>query len=387
MRRICKWFLFFSVLIGGGALHGEVPKVRVRLFSGQNMSQVLMSGASLTAELYGLGADSAIQASTFMVEQAQGKLRVESEGRPDMLVDSLAITSRKPLYFLGPKGIKRYLPGKVVLKPRGGAYVLAVNVLDMDDYLVGVVHAELGRLEHPQLWAAQAAVARTWFARNQRKFFEQGECYAVTDDVQSQVYHGWPADTARLKRLQTAVALTSDQLVVTAAGRPVEALFHANSGGQTMPSGWYFSERAYLVSVPDSFSLDCPQTHWTKSLDKEAYIAQMAAWLRQSSNDSAFRRFVCTYQQPVRAEWMVYGGHSVRLRTIREHYKLRSTWFSVKDGAGQVTLQGRGYGHGIGMSQEGAHVMAKKGYSAPEITGFYFPGTHLVRWDEAKWVD
>ena len=387
MLRNYKFLPLVLLLVGATALFGAVPQVRVRLFSGQNMNQVILSGSGLKAQLYGLGADSALQASTFIVQQVGGKIRLEAEGHPNLLIDSVAVSAVKPFYFLGAKGIKRYLPGRVILKPRGSAFVLAVNVLDMDDYLVGGVHAELGRLEHPQLWAAQAAVARTWFARNQRKFCEQGECYAVTDDVQSQVYHGWPADTARLKRLQSAVALTHDALVVTEEGRPVEALFHANSGGQTMPSGWYFSERAYLVSVPDSFSVGCPQTHWTKSLDKEAFIAQMATWLRQSAKDSAFRRFICTYQQPVRAEYIVYGGNSLRLRTVREHYKLRSTWFSVSDGSGQVTLQGRGYGHGIGMSQEGAHTMAKKGYSAAEITRFYFPGTQLVSWDDAVWQD
>ena len=386
MHLSSKWLvLTFAVM--SVAVHAAVPQVRVRLFSGQNMSQVILSGTRMQAKLFGLGADSSLTASTFMLQQSGGKIRVESEGNPDLLVDSVAVSAVRPLYFLGAKGVKRYLPGKVVLKPRGAAYVLAVNVLDMDDYLVGVVHAELGRLEHPQLWAAQSAVARTWFARNQRKFCEQGECYAVTDDVQSQVYHGWPADTARLKRLQTAVALTHDLVVVTAEGRPVEALFHANSGGQTMPSGWYFSERAYLVSVPDSFSVGCPQTHWTKSLDKEAVIAQMASWLRQSAKDSAFRRFVCTYQQPERAEYLTYEGQRLRLRTVREHYKLRSTWFSVSDGSGQVTLHGRGYGHGIGLSQEGAHAMAKKGYAAEEITGFYFPGTHLAAWDDANWSE
>jgi len=359
----------------------EVPHVRVRLFSGSNMTQILLSGASMELVAYRGGESLMWERNTYQIRPGQGRVVVSVEGEADVAADSVAVSAAQPYYLVGARSTKRYLPGVVVIRPRSSAYLLAVNVLSMDDYLMGVVHAELGRLEHPQLWAAQAAVARTWFARNQRKFFDQGECYAVTDDVQSQVYHGWPVDSARRARLQAAVRETSGLVLVDEAGRGIEALFHANSGGQTMPSEWYFSPRGHLQSVPDSFSLNCPQTYWTKSLDKEAFLTQMARWLKASSSDSEFRSFVCSYQQPVRAEYLNYQGQKIRLRAIREHYKLRSTWFSIEDAGSTVVLRGRGYGHGIGLSQEGAHVMAQKGYSADQIMAFYYPGTQLVPWE------
>ena len=359
----------------------EVPHVRVRLFSGSNMTQILLSGASMELVVYRGGESLMWERNAYQIRPGQGGVVVSVEGEADVAADSVAVSAAQPYYLVGARSTKRYLPGVVVIRPRSSAYLLAVNVLSMDDYLMGVVHAELGRLEHPQLWAAQAAVARTWFARNQRKFFDQGECYAVTDDVQSQVYHGWPVDSARRARLQAAVRETSGLVLVDEAGRGIEALFHANSGGQTMPSEWYFSPRGHLQSVPDSFSLNCPQTYWAKSLDKEAFLTQMARWLKASSSDSEFRSFVCSYQQPVRAEYLNYQGQKIRLRTIREHYKLRSTWFSIEDAGSTVVLRGRGYGHGIGLSQEGAHVMAQKGYSAAQIMAFYYPGTQLVPWE------
>jgi len=382
MRVPCKSLhVGFALLLAACSAMAEVPHVRVRLFSGSNMTQILLSGASMELVAYRGGESLMWERNAYQIRPGQGGVVVSVEGEADVAADSVAVSAAQPYYLVGARSTKRYLPGVVVIRPRSSAYLLAVNVLSMDDYLMGVVHAELGRLEHPQLWAAQAAVARTWFARNQRKFFDQGECYAVTDDVQSQVYHGWPVDSARRARLQAAVRETSGLVLVDEGGRGIEALFHANSGGQTMPSEWYFSPRGHLQSVPDSFSLNCPQTYWTKSLDKEAFLNQMARWLKASSSDSEFRSFVCSYQQPVRAEYLNYQGQKIRLRAIREHYKLRSTWFSIEDAGSTVVLRGRGYGHGIGLSQEGAHVMAQKGYSAAQIMAFYYPGTQLVPWE------
>lgn len=382
MRVPCKSLhVGFALLLAACSALAEVPHVRVRLFSGSNMTQILLSGASMELVVYRGGESLMWERNAYQIRPGQGGVVVSVEGEADVAADSVAVSAAQPYYLVGARSTKRYLPGVVVIRPRSSAYLLAVNVLSMDDYLMGVVHAELGRLEHPQLWAAQAAVARTWFARNQRKFFDQGECYAVTDDVQSQVYHGWPVDSARRARLQAAVRETSGLVLVDEAGRGIEALFHANSGGQTMPSEWYFSPRGHLQSVPDSFSLNCPQTYWTKSLDKEAFLTQMARWLKASSSDSEFRSFVCSYQQSVRAEYLNYQGQKIRLRAIREHYKLRSTWFSIEDAGSTVVLRGRGYGHGIGLSQEGAHVMAQKGYSAAKIMAFYYPGTQLVPWE------
>ncbi|NDD47374.1 MAG: hypothetical protein EBZ31_03360 [Flavobacteriia bacterium] len=68
MRLSSKWLvLTFAVL--SGAAHAAVPQVRVRLFSGQNMSQVILSGTRMQAKLFGLGADSSLIASTFMLPQ------------------------------------------------------------------------------------------------------------------------------------------------------------------------------------------------------------------------------------------------------------------------------------------------------------------------------
>jgi stage II sporulation protein D len=66
------------------------------------------------------------------------------------------------------------------------------------------------------------------------------------------------------------------------------------------------------------------------------------------------------------------------MRDIREKFDLKSSFFSVSMEENQVVLKGRGYGHGVGLCQEGAMVMAKKGFDYTQILGYYFPLFNLV---------
>ena len=73
------------------------------------------------------------------------------------------------------------------------------------------------------------------------------------------------------------------------------------------------------------------------------------------------------------------GGIAVPFRDLREYFNLKSAWFDVAVEGGQVLLSGRGYGHGIGMCQEGAMRMAEEGKNAAEIINFYFRGARIVK--------
>jgi stage II sporulation protein D len=78
----------------------------------------------------------------------------------------------------------------------------------------------------------------------------------------------------------------------------------------------------------------------------------------------------------------IYG---IPLRDIREQFKLKSTFFDVEIIGEEVLLHGRGFGHGVGLCQEGAMNMAKKGYTYDQILGFYYPKMKLV--DRSEFID
>jgi stage II sporulation protein D len=93
------------------------------------------------------------------------------------------------------------------------------------------------------------------------------------------------------------------------------------------------------------------------------------------------------FRQPSRMQEYTTGTFKLPLNVIRNELKLRSAWFSVKAEGDSLRLSGRGYGHGIGLCQEGAMVMAAQGISYSDIISFYFPGVRIISISDAKKVN
>ena len=79
-----------------------------------------------------------------------------------------------------------------------------------------------------------------------------------------------------------------------------------------------------------------------------------------------------------RIPWFEWNGHRVKMRDVRTRFKLRSSFFSVEDKGNMLLLKGRGFGHGVGLSQQGAMEMAKQGLKYDQILHFYFQDVQLV---------
>ena len=88
------------------------------------------------------------------------------------------------------------------------------------------------------------------------------------------------------------------------------------------------------------------------------------------------------FEQPLRTRYYVYGNDTLPLRKIREDLKLRSTWFSFKPEGNYLIFIGRGYGHGVGLSQEGAMQMARENYSFLDIIHFYYKQVKVVHYSQ-----
>lgn len=352
------------------------PLVRVRIFALNDVYEFKMGGGSLKSIWFRRG-DAPDTVVSSNVHVKRGSLGVQgSTGDAWRSADSVWVIGSRPLATEGPMGIRRTYPGNMVLKPWGKTELLVVNRLPLEDYVAGVIHAELGKYLGRELWRAQATVARTWWAANQRKYAAEG--YQVSDDVRSQVYHGWPNDSARRFDLVEAAYSTQGLVLYrsdTAAF--VETLFHANSGGELMPAAWYFKDSPHLVHKPDSFSLDCPQTYWTKRIPASDWYGYFARTWGVSVSDSGLRRAVGSIEQPVRREFLEWNGRRLRFRSVREKFGLRSSWFATEPDGNDIVVRGRGYGHGIGLSQEGAWRMAQLGYGFRAILQHYYPGARL----------
>ena len=159
-------------------------------------------------------------------------------------------------------------------------------------------------------------------------------------------------------------------------------MFHSSSAGQTESSAALWGERAYLVSVPS------PET----AADVPNYVVE--ADISPESLQSAVLEAHpdCVFPEDP-AQWLTAAEHdeSGRVKSIgvgsvvltgaevRALLGLRSTAFTVQFADGVFRFTTTGSGHGVGMSQYGANVMAKQGSTYAEILAHYYPGTELCK--------
>lgn len=249
-----------------------------------------------------------------------------------------------------------------------------VNIVDMEKYVAGVVESEGGHVEELEFFKAQAVLARTFALKNLEKHLDEG--YNLKDDVTSQVYFS-KCHYKNSDCIYQAVDETQDTVVVTELCAPILGVFHANSGGQTVGSdhAWY-SAIDYLQPQQDSFSVGVGSYSWEKRISKKSFYDFVARSMKVS-NDLALHKALLNFRQKTRKAYFRHKGHRLKLTKIRTHYNLRSTFFRVVDDGQYIILKGKGYGHGVGMAQDGAIEMSKRGYSFRDILFFYYSGVEL----------
>jgi stage II sporulation protein D len=242
-----------------------------------------------------------------------------------------------------------------------------VNNIDLDNYVAGVVEAEVGRKPPKEYFKLQAIICRTYALSNTHKHLYEG--FNLCDEVHCQAYHGKTFFTAIVDAaMQTrgAVIVDSDIQLITAA-------FHSNCGGQTVNSEDVWSKSLYyLRAVQDTFCLNKKNSVWEKELDKHQWADYLASRGQVASPKDQY----CSYNAPMRKVHFLNTGYT--FEELRNRFHLRSTFFNVNEKEGKVLLEGRGYGHGVGLCQEGAMEMAAQGYSYAEILHFYYSGVHII---------
>ncbi len=254
-------------------------------------------------------------------------------------------------------------------------YLQVVNLVDIENYAAGVVESEGGHLNNPEYFKAQAVLARTFALKNLKKHKADG--YNLKDDVTSQVYFSRP----RYKYAQAildAVKATEDTIVVTDECKPILGVFHANSGGVcTNSEDVWLEPLEYLRSKVDSFSIGVGSYTWERELDADKFYGYFATKLGVK-DDVFLRKAILNIDHRPRQAYFEYKGKKLKLTSVRYHFKLRSTFFEVQEQPdSKILIKGHGYGHGVGLSQDGAMEMARRGYSYREIIDFYFEGVDL----------
>ena len=276
------------------------------------------------------------------------------------------------------------LRGTVEIRRESDSSLLVINRVGLEDYLRGVVAKEA-----PFYWPAEALRAVAIVARTYTLFKRlsnvAGE-YDVTADVLSQVYGG---KTAERGPTNQAVNET-EGLVLLYHGQVFPAFYSSTCGGMTERASVMgpFDLEPLRGHVACSFCVGSPFYRWQRHLTNE----DLAWAVKQQGRGSispveGFE--VASYTDTGRvASVRLRGATRTLLLTGHEFRqwlgfeRIRSTAFAiVPDGQGFL-VQGRGWGHGVGLCQWGAADLARRGLSAQEILAFYYPGAVVVRLGE-----
>lgn len=261
----------------------------------------------------------------------------------------------------------------------------------LEQYVRGVVAAEMPIEFEPEALKAQAIAARTYIVRRLVNGDVSGLSSeatsagaVVTDTVKHQVYAtdqqlkarwGKAAYGANMDKISRAVGETQG-MIATYRGEPIQAVFFSTSNGYTENSEDYFRDYIpYLRSVPSPWDQAiAPRYKETVVLKAtEAYkklgIPQAIAASAKTSGATVMERTEGRRIKSVRIAGKTFTG-----REVREKLGLNSSQFNWKLRDGKIEITTYGYGHGIGMSQWGANGMAKEGKTAEQILKHYYTG-------------
>lgn len=250
----------------------------------------------------------------------------------------------------------------------------AVVTGSLEEYLVGVVAAEMPADFEPEALRAQAVAARTYtlYCARSGKHADADVC---TDYRCCQAWRD--GEDARIR---DAVYGTAGQ-VLQFAGQAAFTAFHSSSAGFTEACGAIWSALPYLVSVASPESAESvPNYVSTVSVGAEEFRAALLAACPEADFSAPPEGWVGELRRDEsgRVSAVMLGGAAFSGVKLREIFGLRSTAFTLSCADGVFTFTVTGFGHGVGMSQYGANVMAMDGADYRAILAHYYPGTELV---------
>jgi stage II sporulation protein D len=257
--------------------------------------------------------------------------------------------------------------------------------LPLEEYLVGVLAGEASVEKEVQALKAQAVTSRTFALKNLGRHAREGFDFCSTTHCQRFVFT--KAQTRSLAR--RAALETRDEILRDAAGDVVAAYFHAACGGMTanIESLWGAPSPSYLRGVPDDFCATMPHRRWTQAIpgsellkalrsDERTDVGAKLTSIKVSKRDATGRAELIKIEgsraRLVRGwDFKIIAGRSLGWQMIK------SSRFHVSRAGNDFVFRGSGFGHGLGLCQEGAHVMARRGLNYRRILDHYYPGTTL----------
>lgn len=406
-RIISLWFIFIcSVLLG--------PQIQ-NVFAQKSLQE--SNSQALTQSTPRLVRVAVIRNAKHLNLAIKGPYKILALQTNDVLFEGMSLRRAKVLPFswgLQIDQLRFKLYGiEVVPKRRSAIYInrrrfrgnigiirekdltlLVVNHLDLEDYLYGVLYHEVSHWWPIEVLKAQAIAARTFAIYQIQQ--NASKDYDLTCDVYSQVYGGATSERFRTTR---AVKRTRGK-VLTYQGKIFPAYYHATCGGHTEDASVLWkTDLPPLKGVACDFCRSSPHIRWVQDIP----LSEIEEKLSKGGSFRGDIRSIVPLDRDESARIINLGISTtegdVTIPAKEFRMKLganliRSTNFIVKLQSGLFRLggatlklgksrpiyahfEGRGWGHGVGLCQWGAYLMAREDYKAEEILKFYYPGTEI----------
>ncbi|HOM27580.1 MAG TPA: SpoIID/LytB domain-containing protein [bacterium] len=256
-----------------------------------------------------------------------------------------------------------------------------VKEIEIEEYISGVVVKEMGENWPVEALKAQAVVSRTYLiwkiSTNKRNY------YHIENSINHQLYKD-----CKDEKIKSILLETKGEVLLTENEKIVPVFFHACSGGITAnPSDVWKGKYPLNYSVIDPYSEDNPFSYWEKNISKN-YLSKILGCsiekievierdqtnrvklLQITTKNGNIKLRGTEFREKINQKTEVYFNNP---------YIIPSTLFEVRDKGDSITFIGKGYGHGVGLSQYGAKKMAEIGFDYKDILKFYFPGLKIKK--------
>lgn len=266
--------------------------------------------------------------------------------------------------------------------------------MNLEDYIKGVVAAEMPAEFEPEALKAQAVAARTYAVKNMVAFGGPGIAEHPGADVSAdhRQSQAWLSET-KLKakwgpfsydrywaKISQAVEDTHG-LIASYNGEPINAVFHSTSGERTASAKevWGY-DYPYLQSVECKWDQKSPRYSDTKEIsfaELEQRLGADAGVVSAAQSSSATVAGIVDHTGSGRVDKVRIGSKLLTGLAVREKLELRSANFTIEQKGDKLVFKTTGYGHGVGLCQYGANGLAKEGKDYKNILTYYYTGIAL----------
>jgi stage II sporulation protein D len=348
----------------------------------------------------------------------------QEEYAKDDIEDEIVLTSSENIIKVNDVAYR----GKIILKKAETGNMSVINEVSLEDYVAAVISREMSPSFEMEALKAQAVAARTYAIKNLKKHEKHG--FSVCTGVDCQVYGGMSGEHERT--IKAAYETAGE--VLTYDGKLAQTVYFATSGGHTEDAKYVWgSDIPYLKGVSDKYeSAEVYGAKWKREMS----AAQIAEALNKRGLDlgniinvevlsvspagsvyeikitgdkgeKIYKNESCRtflgYDILLSQAYTVTKGDDLYIETTSgkalssnlsilsadgtSHYKGESLYLKGTDDralalpkeSGNYIFSGRGYGHLVGMSQNGANAMAKAGFTYDEILKHYYTGTEIYK--------